>query len=89
MAKTEDRRWQTGRRKMRAACRKSGMEWGNFLSLVKEIGWPGARNKLRWIADAKAISSSVSGVPKAFDWAAFLAVIVPIIEEMLDKCMKS
>jgi hypothetical protein len=87
MAKTEDRRWQTGRRKMRAACRKFGMDWGDFLGVVREIGWPGATNQDQWMDAAKLF---VRGrYPKAFDWAAFLAVIVPIIEEMLDKCMKS
>ena len=77
------RRLQTGRRKMRAICRKFGMDWHDFLGLVKRFGLPGEENQAEWIAKVKP----VAGKPRAFDWAAFLAAIMPIVQQFMAMCI--
>ncbi len=81
-------RWMSGRRKIKAAARKAGMPFEDLLGIVDEIGMPGKRTKDQWVKDARDLVKETGGNPRAIDWATLIAVLIPIIQELLANCGK-
>jgi hypothetical protein len=80
-------RWMTNRHRVKRCVEKAGLDWETYLEISKRIGAPGTDNQAEWIAAAEQIGPSVPGVPKAFDWQALLAQLLPILIQMLQGCI--
>ena len=80
-------RWRKARRQAKAACRKAGMEWADFLILADRIGMPGRDNQATWVEQAKKLAKAV-GYPRAIDWQALIDALMPIVEQLIALCVK-
>jgi hypothetical protein len=84
-------RWRKSRRAMKAAAKKAGMEWQDFLAVVDRVGLPGRDNQNLWIDQAKQAAGTVLEFPqstvRAIDWQALIAALMPLIEKLIAMCV--
>lgn len=84
-------RFASGRRKGRAICRKTGMDWDDYLFIVAEIGEPAKRTKVRWVSEAEEVlldGGCTRSEIEAIDWATFIAQMIAMIQQMLEQCQQ-